>query len=176
MRRLPSLTFSLIAATAYARHSGYMENLGHWIFDQTLYDGTAGVVDFNCGREWADGVVRCRGVDEYGIPTVTEVTFRISNRWPLTGRRRPGGLVVLGIHSQAQLAGLRPINLQWFTPTAQRITQSVIDLRAIEGNQRLARSTARRGRFHRQLARWFPAPEPKGFDANDHADMIIKRV
>lgn len=174
----PALLTSLLLVLSilYAKIKKRMENTLHGLTDLFVYEGKPGHVEFNCDEEEADGVLRCRAHDEYGRPTITATTFRITNRWPLTGRRRPGGLILMGIYSQAHLAGHNPLNLQWFVPSAMRLTVTSMDLRVLEQNPAIDRQTARRARLHNFLARWFPSPVVKNYDPRDHWDMIIKRL
>lgn len=167
---------ALICTTLYAKCSKQMEYFGDWFFDQVLYQGKSGLVEFNCDADAADAVLRVRSFDATGRYAVEEIPFRIPNRWLLAGRRRPSGLMRMDINSQALLAGYRPINTQWLTATAKRITEPTFDLQAILNNKRVAKRTEQLARFHRLMMRWFPSASVNSYDPMDHSDMIIKRV
>ena len=166
----------IVLSILYGKLLMRMENTRFWVEDLLVHGGKAGHVQFNCHEDDADGVVRWRSLDAYGRPTITGTTFRMANRWPLSGRRRLSGLVLLDIHSQAQLAGMNPVNLMWLRPPCLRWRVTTLDVQRVDACPMLAQRTARMGQFHARLARWFPSPPPPDYNPRDHWDMIIKRL
>lgn len=107
------------------------ENLGHRLTDLIFYRGKTGPVEWNVPREFADGMIHIRVMDEYGARMET-VNFYITNRWPICKGQLPSQTLRLGIMSAALETGLSPVKLTWFTKTARVHELPFMDLVPID--------------------------------------------
>lgn len=152
------------------------ENVGHWFYNIVIYQGRPGYVDVTVADAFCDGWYVCRSTDEYGRPVFYRIPFYITNRWLMTGGRKPSGAAMMNIQTQASCAGHKLLRVEWRTATVKRIPQVIVDMAAVQRNMRVARRTERLGKFHRWLARVAPSTAVSSYHPHDHRDAIIKRV
>ena len=142
------IQLAILTSLTHSRLHRFGVNLGHLFFDLMLYHGRPGYVEWEVEREFADGYITVRVVED-GVHKILNVNFRVTNRWPVRDGRDPGMAFLFNIRSMALGAGYPVIHSFWYTPTARVRQRSMIHVTHLQNRaegfvERLGRRLAGR--------------------------------
>lgn len=166
------IQLAILISMLHTRLQRFGTNLGHKFFDLALYHGRPGYVEWEVEREFADGYITVRVVED-GVHQILNVNFRVTNRWPVRDGRDPGMAFLFNIRSMALGAGYPVIHSFWYTQTAGVRPRAMIHVDHLQN-----RAEGVVERFARRMAGRLDVPD-NSMDNELRADLdrgVVRRA
>lgn len=166
------IQLAILISMLHSRLHRFGVNLGHKFFDLAIYHGRPGFVEWEVEREFADGYITVRVV-ENGVHQILNVNFRVSNRWPVRDGRDPGMAFLFSIRSMALGAGYPVIHSFWYTQSAVVKPRALIHVTHLQ-----KRAEGFVERFARRMAGRLDTPD-NSYDQVLREDLdrgVVRRV